>query len=186
MAARGASRGERRFGRQFHARQFGYLRSGKIMAGAKLPFLYVNVAMTADGKIAPSNRHFVPFSTKRDHELMMELRSRADAVLSGARTVDLGEVDLGPGGKKWQKKRIAGGLAEFNLRVIVSGSASVNPNAHIFKTGFSPIILLTTAAAPKSRVKRLSALVADMFVSPGPSLDFRKAFEWLREKWKVK
>ena len=156
------------------------------MAGAKLPFVYVNVAMTADGKLAPSNRHFVPFSTKRDQELMMELRSRADAVLSGARTVDLGSVDLGPGGKKWEKKRVENGLSQFNLRVIVSGSASVNPDAHIFRTRFAPIILLSTEAAPKPRLKRLSTLVDDIFVSPGKALDFRSALVWLREKWKVK
>lgn len=156
------------------------------MAGRKLPFVFVNVAMTADGKLAPSNRHFVPFSTKRDEELMMELRSRADAVLSGARTVDLGRVDMGPGGKKWEKKRLENGLSQFNLRVIVSGSASVNPDAHIFRTHFSPIILLTSEAAPKSRLKRLSKLVDDIFVSPGRDLNFRRALVWLREQWKVK
>jgi riboflavin biosynthesis pyrimidine reductase len=114
------------------------------MSGSPLPFVTVNVAITADGKLAPDSRHFVPFGSKRDQELMMELRSRADAVMSGARTVDLGKVDLGPGGKKYQQQRIENGLAEFNLRVIASGSASLDPNAHIFKKRFSPIVLLTT------------------------------------------
>jgi riboflavin-specific deaminase-like protein len=153
---------------------------------AKLPFVYVNVAMTADGKLAPANRHFVPFSSRRDQERMMRLRSEAEAVLSGARTVDMGKVDLGPGGRKWQKKRLEAGLAEFNLRIIVSGSASVNPDAHIFKTRFSPIILLVNRTAPQSRVKRLSKLVDDIHLSEGDSICFRTAFEWLREKWKVK
>jgi 2,5-diamino-6-(ribosylamino)-4(3H)-pyrimidinone 5'-phosphate reductase len=153
---------------------------------ARLPFVLINTAMTADGKIAPANRHFVPFSSQRDQDLLLELRTRADAVLSGARTIDLTKVDLGPGGKKYQKQRVKAGLAEFNLRVIVSGSASVNPKAHIFTTRFSPIILLTTAAAPKIRRNRLAKLVDDMFVSPRGNLDFRAAFEWLREKWKVK
>src|SRR6188768_2893201 len=103
------------------------------MSRGKLPFVAVNVAITADGKLAPDTRNFVPFGSKRDQEQMMELRSRADAVMSGARTVDLGEVDLGPGGKKYQRQRIENGLAEFNLRVIASGSASLNTKAHIFK-----------------------------------------------------
>ena len=156
------------------------------MAAGKLPFVYVNVATTADGKLAPENRRFVPFSSKRDHELMMELRSQADAVVSGARTVDLGKVDLGPGGEKWQRKRIKNGLPEYNLRVVVSGSASLNPEAYIFTQRFSPILLLTTSSAPKSKLKRLSSVVDDVFISPGENLNFRKAFEWLREKWKVK
>jgi riboflavin-specific deaminase-like protein len=153
---------------------------------AQLPFVYVNVAITADGKLAPANRHFVPFSSKRDQQRMMQLRSQADAVLSGARTVDMGEVDLGPGGRKWQEKRLAAGLPEFNLRIIVSGSASVNTDAHIFKTHFSPIILLVNRTAPQSRLNRLSKLVDDIHLSEGDSICFRTAFEWLREKWKVK
>lgn len=142
--------------------------------------------MTADGKIAPANRHFVPFSSKKDRDLMMELRAGADAVMSGARTVDRAKVDLGPGGKKYQEARVRSGLAEYNLRVIVSGSASVNPKAHIFTRRFSPILLLTTAAAPKARLKRLAPLIDDVFISPGSGVDFRKAMEWLREKWKVR
>lgn len=151
----------------------------------KLPFVYVNVAITADGKIAPAHRHYVPFSSKRDRDLMMELRARADAVMSGARTIDRDKVDLGPGGKKYQRLRLENGLPEYNLRVIVSGSGTINAQAHIFTRRFSPIILLTTSAAPKSRLKILSPLVDDMFVSPGAELDFRKAFLWLKEKWSV-
>src|SRR5437763_11933142 len=64
-----------------------------------LPFVFVNVAMTADGKIAPANRHFEPFSSRRDRLLMYELRSYADAVMSGARTIDLNPVKLGNGGE---------------------------------------------------------------------------------------
>jgi 2,5-diamino-6-(ribosylamino)-4(3H)-pyrimidinone 5'-phosphate reductase len=153
---------------------------------ARLPFVFINTAITADGKIAPANRHFVPFSSKRDQQLLMELRTHADAVLSGARTIDLGKVDLGPGGRKYQKLRLEHGRAEYNVRVIVSGSASVNPKAHIFTTRFSPIILLTTESAAKTRRDRLTKAVDDMFVSPGAALDFRAAFEWLREKWNVK
>lgn len=117
---------------------------------------------------------------------MMELRARADAVMSGARTIDADKVELGPGGKKYQEMRLENGLAEYNLRVIVSGSATINTKAHIFTRRFSPILLLTTEAAPKSRLKILRPLVEDIFVSPGTELDFRKALQWLKEKWEVK
>ena len=156
------------------------------MPRPKRPFVYLNLAITADGKIAPASRRFIPFSSRRDRSRMMELRSRADAVMSGARTVDQENVDLGPGGKRYQKMRLENGLAEFNLRVIVSGSASVNPAAHIFTRRFSPILLLTTSTAPKKRLQALASRVDDIFLSPGPGLDFPKALEWLATKWKVK
>ena len=155
------------------------------MAAAKLPFVFVNVAMTADGKIAPDTRHFTPFSTKRDRDLMMFLRSRADAVMSGATTVADGKVDLGPGGKKYQRLRLENGLPEFNLRVIVSRTGSISPRAHIFKTRFSPILLLTTEAAG-DRLKKLSRVVDGTFVSKGSRLDLPEALRWLREEWNVK
>ena len=68
------------------------------------PFVSINVAMTADGKLAPAGRRFVPFTTKRDQELMLVLRAENDAVMSGARTVDLGEVALGSGGEKYRRR----------------------------------------------------------------------------------
>src|SRR5437867_10296396 len=107
---------------------------------SRLPFVYLNVAMTADGKLAPANRVFVPFGSKRDRELLLELRARADAVMSGARTVDLSEVNLGPGPARFRRKRVREGLAEYNLRVVVSGSGSLDPKAEIFRHRFSPII----------------------------------------------
>ena len=67
-----------------------------------LPFVFVNFAMTADGKIAFANRAFVPFGSERDRAHMMELRATADAVMSGARTVDSGEVSMGTGGEKYR------------------------------------------------------------------------------------
>ena len=156
------------------------------MPAAQLPFVFINTAVTADGKIAPEDRHFVPFTGPQDQDFLLKLRTRADAVISGARTIDTGKVDLGPGGEKYQRERLANGLSEYNLRVIVSGSASVNPAAHIFSTRFSPIILLTSARAPKAALKRIGGKVDDVFVSSGEELDFRAAFAWLRKKWKVK
>ena len=70
-----------------------------------LPFVYLNVATTADGKLAPANRHFVPFSSKRDQDLLMELRTRCDALMAGARTADAVPVNLGPGGAKYRAIR---------------------------------------------------------------------------------
>src|SRR5216110_3450003 len=87
-----------------------------------LPFVYLNVATTADGKLAPANRKFVPFGSQRDQQLLLELRARADVVMAGARTVDLMPVNLGPGPAKYRRLRLKNGLAEYNLRVVVSGA----------------------------------------------------------------
>jgi riboflavin-specific deaminase-like protein len=152
---------------------------------ASRPFVSINVAMSADGKIAPANRKFVPFTTKRDHELMMELRARADAVMSGAGTVNQPGVSLGSGGEKYRKQRRARGLAPENIRIIVSGSGSIDPNAHIFTKRFSPIIILTTERA-LDKIPTLEKLATQIHISPGETVDFLEALKWLRAKWNVK
>ena len=152
----------------------------------KLPFVFVNVATTLDGKLAPANRHFVPFSSKRDRELLMALRTHADAVMAGARTVDLMATDLGPGPSRYRRMRVRNGLAEYNLRVIVSGTATLNPRAAIFRRRFSPIIVLASGCAAVSRLRRLREVADEVGVFGDEELDFDHALRWLRKKWNVK
>jgi 2,5-diamino-6-(ribosylamino)-4(3H)-pyrimidinone 5'-phosphate reductase len=153
---------------------------------SKLPFVFLNFAMTADGKTAFANHHFTPFTSKRDSEHMMELRATADAVMSGARTVDLADVTLGTGGEKYRRQRINNGLNEYHLRVIVSGSGSLDPDAEIFKHQFAPIIILTTRRAGNSCLKKLQELGAEIKICGEKEINFRTALRWLREKWNVK
>ncbi len=152
----------------------------------KLPFVFLNLAMTADGKIASANRAIPSFGSKRDKKHMMELRAQADAVMSGARTVDLNSVTMGPGSGKYRNIRIRKGLAEYNLRVIVSGSGSIDPRAEIFRHRFSPIIILTTESIPKRRLDLLGKVAEEVKICGKAEVDFVAAFRWLREKWKVK
>src|ERR1043166_4440430 len=142
--------------------------------------------MTADGKLAPANRIFVPFGSKRDQQLLLELRAEADAVMSGARTVDLSEVNLGPGPERLRQKRLRRGLTEYNLRVVVSGSGSLDPNAAIFRRRFSPIIILTSERISKSRERRLISAGGIVKKCGGEEVDFVTACRWLGKEWGVK
>lgn len=152
----------------------------------KLPFVFLNAAATADGKLAPANRHFVPFGGKRDQQNLLALRATADAVMSGARTVDLGPVKLGPGGAKYRRQRLKRGLTEYNLRVIVSGAGTIDPRAEIFKHHFSPIIILTTGRAPRNKLRLLRKLADEVKICGDRELDIDFALRWLRKQWNVK
>lgn len=164
--------------------------ANEIMKHEKLksgpPFVFLNAAMTADGKLAPASRHFVPFSSKRDQEHLLELRATADAVMSGARTVDLSDVSLGTGGAKYRRLRLKRGLTEHNLRVVVSGSGTLDPDAAIFKRGASPVIILTTGRAPQKSLRELEKLADAVKVCGDCELDFGFALRWLRREWNVK
>ena len=150
-----------------------------------LPFVFVNMAMTADGKIATANRAVSSFGSKRDHDHLLELRARADAVMVGARTADLNPINMGPGPAKYRRLRLKRGLADYNLRVIVSRSGSLDPNAQVFKSTFSPIIVITTRLAPKANLERLRAQGARVRTCGDREIDFTKTLVWLRRTWKV-
>jgi riboflavin-specific deaminase-like protein len=151
-----------------------------------LPFVLVNFAMTADGKIAFATHKFTPFASRHDREHMMELRATADAVMSGAHTVESNGVTLGPGGAKYRRLRLKHGFREYNLRVIVSGSGSVDPQAEIFKHRFSPIIVLTTGRISKTNLKRLRLLADKVKICGKREINFHAALHWLHTKWNVK
>jgi len=157
-----------------------------IHTRAFLPFVFLNMAMTADGKIATANRTVSSFGSKRDLEHLYELRTTADAIMAGARTLDLNKILLGPGGERFKKMRLKNGLGEYGLRVVVSGSGTINPNAAIFRQRFSPIILLTTERASKAKLRGLLHLINEVLVCGKKEIDFAQALRWLREQWNVK
>ncbi len=150
-----------------------------------LPFVLVNMAMTADGKIATANRLVSSFGSRRDQEHLLQLRATADAVMAGARTVDSNPITLGPGPAKYRHLRLRRGLAEFNLRIVASRTGSVNPNATVFQRGFSPIIILTTRRATQARLKQLRAVAAEVKICGVKEINFHRALRWLGNKWHV-
>jgi len=153
---------------------------------ADRPFVLVNMAMSADGKIATANRAVSSFGSARDHENLLKLRATADAVMCGARTAGLNDINLGPGGKRFQRLRVKRGLTEFNLRILVSGSGTIDPDAEVFKHGFSPIIVLTTERMSDKARRQLLARANEVIVCGRREIDFPAALHWLRKERKVK
>jgi riboflavin-specific deaminase-like protein len=152
----------------------------------KLPFVFINMAVTADGKIATANRAVHSFGSARDLEHLYELRATADAILCGARTVEISETTLGNGGEKFRKLRIQNGLAEYPLRVLVSGSGSIDPSAKIFGKRFSPIIILTTKRASRQNLAELRQRADEVKTCGESEVDFGAALNWLKNDFGVK
>jgi riboflavin-specific deaminase-like protein len=117
---------------------------------------------------------------------LLKLRATADAVMAGARTVDLNAINMGPGPAKYRRLRLRRGLAEFNLRVIVSRSGTVNPKAQVFRRRFSPIIILTTRRATAARLKALRAVAEEVKICGAKEINFPRALRWLRAKRGIK
>ena len=151
-----------------------------------LPYVFVNMAMTADGKIATANRAVHSFGSARDLAQLYALRATADAIICGARTVEISNATLGNGGEKYRRLRLKSGLAEFPIRIIVTGSGSIDPRAKIFAKHFSPLVILTTQRAPAKKLGLLQTLADEVKIFGQNEVNFLKAFAWVRKKYRVK
>jgi riboflavin-specific deaminase-like protein len=152
----------------------------------ELPFVFVNMAMTADGKIATANRAVHSFGSAHDLQQLYKLRATADAILCGARTVEISEATLGNGGEKFRRQRLRNGLAEFPIRVVVSGHGAIDPAAKIFQKHFSPLIILTTKRAPAKKLAPLHELADEVKYFGEKEINFRHVLHWLRKNYGVK
>jgi len=155
------------------------------MTTSKLPFVFVNMAMTADGKIATANRAVTSFGSARDLHHLYELRATADAILCGARTIEQSGALLDNGGDAFRRQRLRRGLAAYPLRVLVSGNGSLDPAAPIFQHRFSPLIILTTERAPAPQLRRLRHLADAVQICGTREINFPAALRWLRAQWPV-
>lgn len=153
-----------------------------MFAGKEKPFVQINGAVSADGKLALENLSLIQFSSSRDRNLVFVLRSGVDAVLSGATTVETFSIDLAAGGPQWRRKRVRRGLSAEPLRVIVSDDADFDPQSCLLKKGNSPVILLTTARAPTRRVRALEKAGVEVIKFGKETVSFAPAFRWLRDR----
>ena len=143
----------------------------------KRPFVFINMAMTADGKIASTNRKVTTFGSRNDHQRLLELRTRADAILTGAGTLNAQpDITLGPAPKQ----------KPAPVRVIVSGSGQVDVQHEIFRTPGAPVIVLASERILARRLKELKKVADAVYVCGANNVDFEAAFKFLREHHGVK
>ena len=144
----------------------------------KRPFVFINMAMTADGKIASVDHKVTTFSSRADHAHLLGLRDKADAIITGAGTLNAQpKITLGPGPKSRKNPP---------LRVIASGRGKVDLQHKLFRTKGAPTIILTTDRISRRRLKALKAAADTVEIFGENEIDFLRAFDFLRAEWGVK
>jgi riboflavin-specific deaminase-like protein len=141
------------------------------------PFVFINMAMTADGKIASTNGKVNSFGSRTDHARLLELRTKADAILTGAGTLNSQpDITLGPSNKE----------KNLPIRVIVSGQGHVNPKHKLFQTTGAPVVVLTSEIISHRRLKELETVADTVLVCGTNSVNFKKALHFLSRKYNSK
>ncbi len=137
------------------------------------PFVFINAAMSADGKIATVERKQTRISGSLDFERMDELRATSDAIMVGIGTVLSDNPSLTVKSAQRRDKRRAGGLPENPVRIVVDSMARTPPDADILKKGEGKRIIAVSENAPQERVKKL-AESAEIITAGRKTVDMEK------------
>ena len=127
------------------------------MSGMDRPFVCINMAMTADGKITSARREEPAFSSRLDKKTMDRLRAEADAVLVGAGTLRADNPPLNVRDPEMKAHRRSLGKPDGLVNVVVTASARVDPDSRFFTGGEAAgRIVATVEDAPADRLARLA------------------------------
>jgi len=121
------------------------------------PFVYVNMAMTADGKITSSQREYPRFASSDDRLRMDRLRAEADALLVGAGTIRADDPALHVRSAEMAAHRAKLGRPPELIRVIATRSLDLPADCRFFEDDGARRILATIESAPAERLARLGA-----------------------------
>jgi 2,5-diamino-6-(ribosylamino)-4(3H)-pyrimidinone 5'-phosphate reductase len=119
------------------------------------PFIFINSAMSADGKLSTKERKQVSISGKLDFERVDELRARTDAIMVGIGTVLSDNPSLTVKSPERKAARKAAGKSENPVRIIVDSAARTPLDADIFKKGEGIRIIAVSNSAPAENVEKL-------------------------------
>lgn len=138
------------------------------------PYTFINVAMTADGKIDTFERKGSAISSKQDKQRVDELRAAADGILVGGGTL-LGEAPkLTVKSEALRKGRVNQGRSPNPIKVGVVTVADVQPDSDFIKAGDSRKVIFTTSQTSNSQLERLRALNVEVFVDESQRVDLSK------------
>ena len=146
------------------------------------PFVTMNMAMTADGKITSVRREEPRFTSRRDKKMMDKYRAEADAVLVGAGTLRADDPPLHLRDPEMKEYRASLGKPPGLLNVLVTASARIDPAGRFF-TGAEAAgrIVATVQRAPAERRAALAA-VAEVWVLGEERVDLRELLRKLKAR----
>jgi 2,5-diamino-6-(ribosylamino)-4(3H)-pyrimidinone 5'-phosphate reductase len=145
------------------------------------PYTFINVAMTADGKIDTFERNGSAISSKRDKERVDELRAAADGILVGGKTLLEEQPKLTVKSEALREGRIQRGLAPNPIKVGVVTAADIPLESDFIKAGNARVVIFTTSQTSISQVEILRTYGVEVFVHDAPRVDLTKTMFTLKK-----
>lgn len=138
------------------------------------PYTFINVSMTADGKIDTFERKGAAISSQRDKQRVDELRAAADAVLVGGRTLLEELPKLTVKSEALREERIRQGRSPNPIKVGVASSIAIPDipeDSDFIQAGDTRKVIFTTSQTSMAKIAQLRALGVEVFLEDAPRVD---------------
>jgi len=145
------------------------------------PYAFINVAMTADGKIDTFERKGSAISSKRDKERVDELRAAADGILVGGKTLLDEQPKLTVKSEALREGRVQRGLSPNPIKVGVATVADIPLESDFIKVGPARVVIFTTNQTSINQIEILRAHGVEVFVDNTPRVDLGKMMLTLKK-----
>lgn len=129
-----------------------------MISSSDRPYIFINSAMSADGKLSTFERKQVKISGKTDFDRVDALRAETDAIMVGIGTVLADDPSLTVKSEQRRLERAAAGKEENPIRIIVDSNARTPIDADIFKKGKGRKIIVVSESAQKEKTDALSKM----------------------------
>jgi len=143
------------------------------------PYVLLSAAVSLDGCLDDTGPGRLLLSGPADFDRVDEVRAESDAILVGAGTLRADNPRLLVNSAERRAARVAAGRPEYPLKVTVSGSGDLDPDANFWSTGGEKIVYTTDEGA-KRATEVLRGLGVDV-VSVGPDVDWRAVLTHLHD-----
>ncbi|WP_369234820.1 dihydrofolate reductase family protein [Streptomyces sp. R21] len=141
------------------------------------PYVLLSAAVSLDGFLDDTGPERLLLSSPADFDRVDEVRASVDAILVGAGTIRADNPRLLVNSAERRAARVAAGKPAYPLKVTVSASGDLDPDANFWHTGGEKIVYTTDKGA-----ERLAAAgVAADVVPLGPELDWHALLEHLHD-----
>ena len=128
------------------------------------PYTFVNVAMSADGKLDNVARKGMAISSPADKARVDRLRASVDAVLVGGRTLLDEDPKLTIKSKAFREQRLTNGLEENPVKVGMVSLADLDLECNFLTAGPARRLIYTTQRTSPGQISRLENAGARVFI----------------------
>ncbi|MEU3282975.1 dihydrofolate reductase family protein [Streptomyces antibioticus] len=142
------------------------------------PYVLLSAAVSLDGFLDDTTSERLLLSSPADFDRVDAVRASVDAILVGAGTIRADNPRLLVNSPDRRAARLAEGRPEYPLKVTVSGSGELDPEARFWHSGGDKVVYTTEKGAARARALGIAADVVPL----GTELDWRRLLTHLHDE----